>query len=111
MARSTKTGRNTSGTVRASTIIPDVNTPMGYFVSDLVFSAGLSWTVRVLEPSEVSQAVPWVGGPPSPPGTNGTTRASRAVPISNSPISKGLLPDLVWGKRVLKFVRVIFALI
>ena len=117
MARSTKTGRNTSGTVRASTIIPDVNTPvLGYFahrlsVSDLVFSAGLSWTVRVLEPSEVSQAVPWVGGPPSPPGTNGTTRASRAVPISNSPISKGLLPDLVWGKRVLKFVRMICALI
>ena len=96
---------------------PDVNTPvLGYFahrlsVSDLVFSAGLSWTVRVLEPSEVSQAVPWVGGPPSPPGTNGTTRASRAVPISNSPMSKGLLPDPDWGERVLKFVRMICALI
>ena len=52
-----------------------------------------------------------LGWRPSPPGTNGTTRASRAVPISNSPISKGLLPDLVWGKKVLKFVRVICALI
>ena len=52
-----------------------------------------------------------VGWRPSPPGTNGTTRASRAVPISNSPISKGLLPDLVWGKRVLKFVRMICVLI
>ena len=39
---------------------------------------------------------------PSPPGTNGTTRASRAVPISNSPISKGLLPDLVCGEEGVK---------
>ena len=43
-----------------------------------------------------------VGWRPSPPGTNGTTRASRAVPISNSPISKGLLPDLVCGEEGVK---------